>query len=151
MFINHFGGLYTLCKWQQSTAYHTMVCHLPDDKCHWCKRTLTFNSVRAQYLQSKNSKNHFDFESTAWASKMMPVFLGRGHGHHFGHTCGLSCVAMGICDISLEDKLIMSLMTFGSRPSDHYFRSVCWFVCLSVCLCRVFLSRLWSNFEFRSN
>jgi len=23
---------------------------------------------------------------------------------------------------------------FGSRPSDHYFRSVCWFVCLSVCL-----------------
>ena len=35
---------------------------------------------------------------------------------------------------------------FRSRPSDHYFRSVCWFVCLSVCLfvwlCRVFLSRL---------
>jgi len=26
----------------------------------------------------------------------------------------------------------------GSRPSDHYFRSVCWFVSL----CRVFLSRL---------
>jgi len=22
----------------------------------------------------------------------------------------------------------------GSRPSDHYFCSVCWFVCLSVCL-----------------
>ena len=22
----------------------------------------------------------------------------------------------------------------GSRPSDHYFRSVCWFVCLLVCL-----------------
>ena len=21
----------------------------------------------------------------------------------------------------------------GSRPSDHYFRSVCWFVCLFVC------------------
>ena len=30
-----------------------------------------------------------------------------------------------------------------SRPSDHYFRSVCWFVCL----CRVFLSRLWSDFD----
>jgi len=29
-------------------------------------------------------------------------------------------------------------MDIGSRPSDHYFRSVC----LSVCLCRVFLSRL---------
>jgi len=36
---------------------------------------------------------------------------------------------------------------FGSRPSDHYFRSVCWFVRLSVCLCRVFLSRLWSDFD----
>jgi len=32
---------------------------------------------------------------------------------------------------------------FGSRPSDHYFRSVC----LSVCLCRVFLSRLLSDFD----
>jgi len=31
----------------------------------------------------------------------------------------------------------------GSRPSDHYFRSVC----LSVCLCRVFLSRLRSDFD----
>ena len=33
----------------------------------------------------------------------------------------------------------------GSRPSDHYFRSVCWFVCLLVCA--VFLSRLWSDFD----
>ena len=46
-------------------------------------------------------------------------------------------------------------LDFGSLPSDHYFRSVCWFVCLSVCLfvclfvclCRVFLSRLWSDFD----
>jgi len=29
------------------------------------------------------------------------------------------------------------------RPSDHYFCSVCWFVCL----CRVFLSCLWFNFD----
>jgi len=35
----------------------------------------------------------------------------------------------------------------GSRPNDHYFGSVCLFVCLSVCLCRVFLSRLWSDFD----
>jgi len=30
----------------------------------------------------------------------------------------------------------------GSRPSDHYFRSVCLFVCLSVCLivCAEFFS-----------
>ena len=41
----------------------------------------------------------------------------------------------------------MELKKIGSRPSDHYFRSVCWFVCLFVCLCRVFLSRLWSDFD----
>ena len=36
-------------------------------------------------------------------------------------------------------KMIVVLFgLFGSRPSDHYFRSVC----LSVSLCRVFLSRL---------
>jgi len=38
-------------------------------------------------------------------------------------------------------------MIFGSRPSDHYFHSVCLFVCLSVYLFRVFLSRLWSDFD----
>jgi len=35
------------------------------------------------------------------------------------------------------------VVSIGSPPSDHYFRSVC----LSVCLCRVFLSRLWSDFD----
>jgi len=29
---------------------------------------------------------------------------------------------------------ITNLCLIGSRPSDHYFLSVCWFVCLSVCL-----------------
>jgi len=38
--------------------------------------------------------------------------------------------------------IVMYLLLIGSRPSDHYFRSVCLFVCLFVCLCRVFLSRL---------
>ena len=36
---------------------------------------------------------------------------------------------------------------FGSRPSGHYLRSFCLFVRLSVCLCSVFLSRLWSDFD----
>jgi len=38
----------------------------------------------------------------------------------------------------------------GSRPSDHYFRSVCLSVCLFVCLfvcARVFLSRLRSDLD----
>jgi len=31
-------------------------------------------------------------------------------------------------------KLLLSvIIIIGSRPSDHYFRSVCWFVCLFVC------------------
>jgi len=42
-----------------------------------------------------------------------------------------------------EPVLAGFLLSFGSRPSDRYFRSVCWFVCL----CRVFLSRLWSDFD----
>jgi len=49
------------------------------------------------------------------------------------------------------DYKITFKFVFGSRPSDHYFRSVrlsvCLFVCLSVCLCGVFLSRLWSDFD----
>ena len=28
---------------------------------------------------------------------------------------------------------IIHFYIFGLRPSDHYFRSVCWFVCLFVC------------------
>ena len=38
----------------------------------------------------------------------------------------------------------------GSRPSDHYFRSVCWFVCLSVCLFVQSFSQP-SLIRFRSN
>jgi len=40
-----------------------------------------------------------------------------------------------------------SSSNFGSRPSDHYFRSVCLFVCLFVCLCRVLFSRLRSDLD----
>jgi len=50
--------------------------------------------------------------------------------------CGLPETPEG-CSSSDQDSNI------GSRPSDHYFRSVC----LSVCLCRVFLSRLWPDFD----
>jgi len=41
----------------------------------------------------------------------------------------------------------------GSRPSDHYFRSVCWFVCLSVCrfVCLFVCAEFFSAVRFRSN
>ena len=34
------------------------------------------------------------------------------------------------------------LLYIGSRPSDHYFRSVCWFICLCICffVCAEFFS-----------
>jgi len=54
--------------------------------------------------------------------------------------------------ITVPDSLRRyAVNVIGSRPSDHYFRSVCLsvclFVCLSVCLCRVFLSRLRSDLD----
>jgi len=39
-----------------------------------------------------------------------------------------------MCTTRAPDHYILRMLVFGSRPSDHYFRSVCWFVCLSVCL-----------------
>jgi len=62
--------------------------------------------------------------------------------------------AFSVAACSLFGKT-SSATIFGSRPSDHYFRSVCLFVCLSVCLsvclfvclCRVFLSRLQSDLD----
>jgi len=50
-------------------------------------------------------------------------------------------------NVKQEIQFPMSKGLIGSRPSDHYFRSVCLSVCLFVCLCRVFLSRLWSDFD----
>jgi len=49
-------------------------------------------------------------------------------------------------DISFLERFLVWAFIFclsvGSRPSDHYFRSACWFVRLSVCLfvCAEFFS-----------
>jgi len=44
-----------------------------------------------------------------------------------------------------------SLDFIGSRPSDHYFRSVCLFVCLSVCLfvCAEFFSAIFDPISIK--
>jgi len=49
------------------------------------------------------------------------------------------------CSSAPRQSIGIVLKYIGSRPSDHYFRSVCWFVCLFVCA--VFLNRLWSDFD----
>ena len=42
-------------------------------------------------------------------------------------------------------------MCFGSGPIDHYFRGVCWFVCLSVCLfvCAEFFSAVFDPISIK--
>ena len=57
--------------------------------------------------------------------------LTRGHIDHF---------AAGV-----------TYLYFGSRPSDHYFRSVCWFVCLSICLfvCAEFFSSIFDPISIK--
>jgi len=62
-----------------------------------------------------------------------------------GSTHRLHLVMAALCNRAghYPFALWFLLSIFGSRQSDHYFRSVC----LSVCLCRVFLSRLWSDFD----
>jgi len=46
-----------------------------------------------------------------------------------------------------------SVLCVGSRPSDHYFHCVCWFVCLSVLFVQSFsqpsLIRFRSNYDIR--
>jgi len=37
-----------------------------------------------------------------------------------------------ICSVLRRQSVYGHLNVIGSRPSDHYFRSVCLFVCLSV-------------------
>jgi len=59
------------------------------------------------------------------------------HGEVYGR--GMSVSSVSLCEKLLKIARAHYLCFFGSRPNDHYFRSVCLFVCL---LCRVFLSRL---------
>ena len=51
---------------------------------------------------------------------------------------------------ALAHILVSFYLLLGSRPSDHYFRSVCLFVCLPVCLFVQSFSQL-SLIRFRSN
>jgi len=67
---------------------------------------------------------------------------------------GTRCRSAGRCrgrvGVALSTVLAGVGLLFGSRPSDHYFRSVCLFVCLSVCLFVQSFSQL-SSIRFGSN
>jgi len=51
----------------------------------------------------------------------------------------------------VDHCIIFRALIFGSRPSDHYYRSVCWFVCLSVCLfvCAEFFSAIFDPISIK--
>jgi len=55
-----------------------------------------------------------------------------------------------LTDFWKQPSLEPTFNIVGSRPSDHYFRSVCLFVCLSVCLFVQSVSQP-SLIRFRSN
>ena len=52
---------------------------------------------------------------------------------------------------TIDCATTLTLTVFGSRPSDHYFRSVCLFVCLSVCLfvCAEFFSAVFDPISIK--
>jgi len=71
--------------------------------------------------------------SISWSDMLKSCRFG--HPSSDRHSVGVKPRVCGGCWVFSENV--------GSRPSDHYFHSVC----LSVCLCRVFLSHLWSDFD----
>ena len=93
------------------------------------------------------------------------MVLSRGHhlylagrpsrwpsAHILVNICGFDEQYWKSKNIAVTDRIISKLIRdfFGSRPSDHYFRSVCWFVCLFVCLFVQSFSQP-SLIRFRSN
>ena len=89
------------------------------------------------------------FELVLEAVKMCQTLLIMDMVHkYFVH----SLTVVFVFELSWKLLLIVALFCIGSRPSDHYFRSVCWFVCLFVCLfvqsfSQPSLIRFWSNLD----
>jgi len=59
-------------------------------------------------------------------------------------------VVTAACQLLVKGYVMLCYVNVGSRPSDHYFRSVCWFVYLCVCLFVQSFSQP-SLIRFRSN
>ena len=66
------------------------------------------------------------------------------------HTCISARNVVAYFD-GVRHPLTIRLRNIGSRPSDHYFRSVCLFVCLSVSLfvCAEFLSAVFDPISIK--
>ena len=66
------------------------------------------------------------------------------------HTVARSVGIFSAFEVSYKNALYKSTV-IGSRPSDHYFSSVCLFVCLSVCLfvCAEFFSAVFDPISIK--
>ena len=93
-------------------------------------------------LHHKVQKLSFGTGSPGWSRKRAVKLLWYGVVVPIHLAPSFLCLTFGFCC-----PLCTVVNCIGSRPSDHYFRSVCLSVCLFVCLCRVFLSRLRSSFD----
>ena len=105
-------------------------------------------------------------EQSALARNLLPVFRARlklglkmRNRKMWDQRCRITKDQIAVLEnagLKMQERKMRDWKTqdqnFGSRPSDHYFRSVCWFVCLSVCLFVCFCSFSQpSLIRFRSN
>jgi len=99
----------------------------------WCSSLATEPSVFSFYLKVFTDRLLSCKASEWWHTVPYKVMKKQQLGQMGNHT-----------DVFPHIYIVIGIpKIIGSRPSDHYFRSVCLFVCL----CRVFLSRLWSDFD----
>jgi len=98
--------------------------------------------VYQQHLQASKMwtlLNKLLFIRSLWQS----VNLSQQSSVRTAHMCVCAYHCVQLSYTAQHRTVLIIFPLIGSRPSDHYFRSVCLFVCF----CRVFLSRLRSNLD----
>jgi len=110
---------------------------------------LDSNNVRSEQKRSRwvgkemselRLNIHFMFESAQRMDHPDGVQMVESHASRWLHCQDcmqragwLAVICTATSSSTSNDGFNASIQIFGSRPSDHYFRSVCWFVCLFVC------------------
>ena len=106
-----------------------------------CRHSATAAAERDLLDKLKTASNDDDADNSDSTDTRQREFVLRSQ-----QVAACSSLPANSSHASLTVVRGQNVLLFGSQPSDHYFCSVCWFVCVSVCLfvclCRVFLSRL---------
>ena len=95
--------------------------------CYWLHAAVDWRCGRAttrQYCSLRVERDLLLTLFTRWSARRQCTtswwtFTGRREQSSEKNSCEKS-----LARLSSQGRLV-----FGSRPSDHYFRSVCWFVC----------------------